>query len=303
MRVGRTAALIACAIAIAGCEYVVVPPEASGQAAVSGEGWTAVPTSVGPTDGGALGIDLTIRNDTGAWSAMEAAAKPATLTGADGATSTCATVKVGTGGHRVAPGLQIRGYQTGPKKAPVTELIRVECDGATAAAGAKVALEYVYVTGEYNYYDSDATRTAATLEVPLEPLAADLSYPIGETVDGLVQPADIEMTAINGMVLTLVATRRTDTGLAFDWQATNPGEYPSSVHIGTPPVVGADGIVYGFYESPDLASVPVTDAGATSEWTTEVAVPDDVTGLYMLLSVENKKQRLFTNYLLDLGTP
>lgn len=301
MRGGLTAALVACAVVIAGCEYVVVPPEASGQAAVSGKGWTAVPTSVGPTDGGALGIELTIRNDTGAWSAMEAGAKPATFTSADGATSSCATVKVGTGGHRVAPGLQIRGYQTGPKKAPVTELIRVECDGATAGPGAKLALDYVYATGEYNYYDPDATRTEAALEVSLDPLATGLTYPIGEPVEGLVQPADVEMTAINGMVLTLVSTRRTDTGLAFDWKATNPGEYPSSVHIGTPPVVGADGIVYGYYESPDLASVPVTDAGASSEWTTEVALPDDVTGLYLLLSVENKKQRLFTNYLLDLG--
>ena len=118
MRGALTLALIACAIAGAGCEYVVVPPEASGQAAVSGKGWTAVPTSVGPTDGGALGIELTIRNETGAWSAMEAGAKPATLTSADGTTSSCATVKVGTGGHRVAPGLQIRGYQTGPREGP-----------------------------------------------------------------------------------------------------------------------------------------------------------------------------------------
>jgi hypothetical protein len=46
--------------------------------------------------------------------------------------------------------------------------------------------------------------------------------------------------------------------------------------------------------------VPVTGAGKTAEWSTEVTVPQDVTNLYMLLSVESKKQRLFTNYALDL---
>ncbi len=59
-------------------------------------------------------------------------------------------------------------------------------------------------------------------------------------------------------------------------------------------------MIYGFYQSPDLASVPVTGAGKTAEWTTEVAVPKDVAGPYMLLSVESKKQRLFTNYAVDI---
>ena len=70
-------------------------------------------------------------------------------------------------------------------------------------------------------------------------------------------------------------TRRTDTGLELDWQATNPGDYASSVHIGLPPVVGSDGIVYGFWESPDLASVPVTPPGGTADWSTELVVPED----------------------------
>ena len=60
------------------------------------------------------------------------------------------------------------------------------------------------------------------------------------------------------------------------------------------------GVVYGFYESPDIASVPITPAGKTAEWTTEVAVPEEVKGLYIMLSVESGKQRLFTNYCIDI---
>jgi hypothetical protein len=298
MRAGRVVTvLVGALVVLAGCEYVVLPPEASG-AIDSSAGWGAVVTKADPTDGGGLAIELTIRNDTGAWSAMEASG-PATLT-ADGTTSSCATVKVGTGGHRLAPGLQMRGYQAGPKAEPVTELIRVECAGATAAPGAVLGLDYHYVTGEYNYYDPDASRVKARLDVPLEPLATGLAYPIAAPVEGLVQPADLEITAINGVALRLVAVRRTGDLLELDWQTSNPGEYPASVHIGTPPVIGDDGIVYGYYESPDLASVPLTPAGGTAEWTTSVTVPESVSGLYLLLSVESKKQRLFTNYLLDL---
>jgi hypothetical protein len=46
--------------------------------------------------------------------------------------------------------------------------------------------------------------------------------------------------------------------------------------------------------------VPLTPAGGTAEWTTTVAVPGEVSGLYLPLSVESKKQRYFVNYLLDL---
>ena len=56
----------------------------------------------------------------------------------------------------------------------------------------------------------------------------------------------------------------------------------------------------GLYEVPDLASVPITPAGDKAEWTTEVAVPQDVTGLYILLSAETGKQRLYANYAVDI---
>ncbi len=287
------------ALVLAGCDYVVVPPEASGEV-VSSAGWGAVATKVGPTDAGDLVVELTIRNDTGVWSAMEATG-PAVLTTGDGTTSDCATVKVGSGGHRLAPGLQMRGYQAGPKKTPDDGAhpgrVRRR-DGRRPARSSPSTTRYV--TGEYNYYDPDATKADATLEVPLDPLATGLAYPIAVPIDGLVQPADLEITAINGVALTLKAVRRSAQGLELDWQTTNPGEYPASVHIGIPPVIGDDGVIYGYYESPDLASVPLTPAGGTAEWTTTVAVPESVSGLYLLLSVESKKQRLFTNYLLDL---
>ena len=66
-------------------------------------------------------------------------------------------------------------------------------------------------------------------------------------------------------------------------------------------MIGSDGVLYGFWESPDLGSVPITPPGETATWTTKVEVPAEVTGLIMLLSVESKKQRIFVNYALDLS--
>jgi hypothetical protein len=47
--------------------------------------------------------------------------------------------------------------------------------------------------------------------------------------------------------------------------------------------------------------VPITPAGDTAEWTTEVAVPQDAKGLYIMLSVESGKQRLYANYAIDIA--
>jgi hypothetical protein len=102
-------------------------------------------------------------------------------------------------------------------------------------------------------------------------------------------------------VLTLVDVQRSKNSLQFNWQAANPGEYPTYVHVGNPPVIGADGIIYGFYETPDIVSVPITSAGGEAEWQTDVSVPQDVKGLYILLSVETGKARLFANYAVDIS--
>jgi len=46
--------------------------------------------------------------------------------------------------------------------------------------------------------------------------------------------------------------------------------------------------------------VPITPPGDTAAWSTELAVPAEVTGLHLLLSVEDGKARLFANHLVDL---
>jgi len=302
--VGMKTALIpilVCALFLCGCDYIVLPEDLDAPASGDSKGWSAVVTNISQSEAGDLHIDLTLRNETGDWSAMLAAAgKPAVLTAGDGKTTNCDTVFVSTGGHRLAPGLQLRGYMAGTKAQPTTQLIYVECEGAEAAPGSTLTIDHSYVTGEYNYYYPDTNKVDSTLEVNLDQVAAELEYPTAEAVEGLIQAADTPITAINEVVLTLTDVAHTDTGLQFHWQTYNPGEYPSYVHIGNPPVIGEDGILYGFYETPDIVSVPISPAGDQAEWTTEVPVPNDVKGLYILLSVESKKQRLFVNYALDI---
>jgi hypothetical protein len=284
------------------CDYIVLPDDLDSPASAASKGWSAVATNIGKSEAGDLRIDLTIRNETADWSAMQAVAnKPAVLTAGDGKTTGCDTVFVSTGGHRLAPGFQMRGFTAGTKAEPKTQLIYVECQGAEATPGATLSIDYSYVTGEYNYYYPEANKVEATLEVNLDQAATELNYPVAEPVEGLIQPLKAEITAINKVALNLTEVMRTDKGLQFKWQTANPGEYPSYVHIGNPPVIGADGILYGFYETPDIVSVPITPAGAKAEWTTEVAVPQEVKGLYIMLSVESKKQRLFVYYAVDVS--
>ena len=45
----------------------------------------------------------------------------------------------------------------------------------------------------------------------------------------------------------------------------------------------------------------MTPPGDVADWTTEVAVPAEVTGFYIMLSVESKKQRTFVNYAIDIS--
>jgi hypothetical protein len=282
------------------CAYIVLP-EGIEVSDTAGKGsWSAVATSVGKSEAGDLHIELTIRNETGDWSAMKTdEGKPAELTGG-GKTTNCETVFLSTGGHRLAPGFQMRGYIAGTKSEPVTQLIYVECADAEAAPDSKLSIPYTYVTGQYNYYEQDKNLVNNTLEIDLNEVVTDLAYPLGEQAEGSVQKADVEIVALNKVALTLTDVQRTDNGLQFSWEALNPGEYPTYVHIGNPPVIGQDGILYGFYETPDIVSVPITPAGAQAEWSTVVAVPQEVKGLYIMLSVETGKARLFANYAVDI---
>ncbi len=59
-------------------------------------------------------------------------------------------------------------------------------------------------------------------------------------------------------------------------------------------------MIYGFYESPHLADTPITPAKGVADWTTKVAVPKDVTGLYILVMVESKQQKSFVNHAIDI---
>ena len=292
--------ILACALLLGACDYIVLPEEEENPLSKASKGWIAVVTNVGQSDAGNLRIDITIRNETADWSAMKAATdKPVVLT-ASGKTANCDTVFVSTGGHRLAPGFQMRGYIGGAKAEPKIQMIYVECKGAQAAPGSKLSLDYTYVTGQYNYYEPEANKTNGKMELNLDKVVKDAKYPIAAPVEGLIQRPDTKIKALNDCILSLTGVARTDKGIEFKWLNTNPGEYPTYVHVGTPPVIGADGILYGFYETPDIVSVPVTGAGKTAEWTTDVAVPKDVKGLYILLSVESGKQRLYANYAVDI---
>jgi len=281
------------------CAYIVLPEGLEDSSSADSRGWQAIPTNVSTTEGGALHVDLALLNETGNWSAMSADDSPAVLH-AGGEDHECGTVYVGTGGHRLAPGFQLRGFIGGTKAEPELQMIHVECEGATAQPGSTITIDYTYVTGQYNYYEQDKGRVDTSLEVDLDEVIADLSFPVGIPVEGLVQDAATPMEAINKVTLELVDAERTEDGLKFSWKTANPGEYPSYVHIGNPPVIGEDGVLYGYYETPDIVSVPITPAGDAATWTTEVTVPADVQGLYILLSVETGKARLFANYAIDI---
>ena len=170
-------------------------------------------------------------------------------------------------------------------------------------AGRQAGLDYTLCDGRVQLLRVRRQRgRAAKLEVALDPVATGLTYPIAEPVDGLVRPADTEIDRRS----TASCSRSSPTPGGPTTASSSTGRRRTrastrhSVHIGTPPVVGSDGIVYGYWESPDLGVRADHPAGRHAEWTTEVAVPAEVTGLYMLLSVESRKARLFANYVLDL---
>jgi hypothetical protein len=293
--------ILLCSVFLYACAYIVTPVVEETPISTNAKGWTAVATNVAISSAGDLHIDITIKNETGDWSLMQAAANhPAMLTTSNGKTSNCDTVFVSTGGNRLAPGFQMRGYTGGTQTEPKTQLLYVECKGAAATPGSKLTVDYGYVTGPYNYYVA-AQPTNEKLEINLDKVAKDLKYPIAEPVSGLVEKADAKISAINDCVLTLTGAKRTDTGLEFAWQTNNPGAYPSYVHIGTPPVIGVDGIIYGFYMDPTLADAPITLPGEKADWTTDVVAPKDATGLYILVSVEAKQQKNFTSHVVDIS--
>jgi hypothetical protein len=130
------------------CAYIVLPEEEGSLGSADSKGWSAVATKIGKSEAGDLHIDLTIRNETGDWSAMQAApGKPAVLTAGDGKTTSCDIIYFGTGGHRLAPGFQIRGFTAGTKAQPEIQPVYVECEGAEAVPGSELSIDYSYADG------------------------------------------------------------------------------------------------------------------------------------------------------------
>jgi hypothetical protein len=288
------------------CVYIVLPEglEAPEEAVEGAELkiWNAVVTNVGKSAAGDLHIDITIQNNTGEWSTMQAVAdKPAVLTTGDGKTINCDTVFVGTGGHRLAPGFQMRGYTTGKKAELQTQFLYVECKGAVAAPDSKLTIEYVSFSGDLDDYAPELNKTEGTLEINLDEVVTDLTYPIASAVDGLIQDKGTSITGLSDNVVTLLDAVRTETSFQFKWQNFNPTKFPLKTHIGTPPVIGSDGVIYGLYESLDIVPIPITPANEKMEWSTEVVVPKDVKGFYMLLGVESKGPRKYVFYVLDIS--
>ena len=298
-------ALLICSFFTFACVYIVLPegleapPDAGDSAS---KVWNAVVTNVGESEAGDLHIDITIRNDTGDWSAMNAVAdKPAVLTTGDGKTADCDTVFVGTGGHRFAPGFQMRGYTFMQNGQLETQLLYVECKGVTAASGSKLSIQYVSFGGDLDDYEPEANKTEGALELNLDEVVTDLAYPIASEVDGLIQDTGISITALSDNVVNLLDVQRTEAGFQFKWQNFNPTKFPLKTHIGTPPVIGSDGIIYGIFESLDIVPIPLTLANEKMEWSTEVAVPQDVKGTYILLGVESKSPRNYSFYVIDIS--
>jgi hypothetical protein len=294
--------LLAYSSFLAACKYIVLPEDLDEYQDTAGSGtWTALVTNVGTSESGDLHVDITIRNDTGDWSTMQAVPdKPAVLETSDGKTSSCGTVFIGTGGHRLAPGFQTRGFTVNEEGELETQNLYVECAGASASAGSKLLIDYVSFNGILDDYDPEANKTEGVLELNLDEVATDLTYPVGTPVDGLIQEASQGITGLSDNVVTFLNSQRTDTGLQFTWQNFNPTKFPLKTHIGIPPVIGSDGIIYGVYETLDIAPIPITPPNANVEWTTDVAVPPDVSGFYILLSVESNKPRTYINYALDI---
>jgi hypothetical protein len=297
--------LLVCSLFTFACVYVVLPEGLEAPEIEEGSEfkvWNAIATNVGTSDAGDLHVDITIRNDTGDWSTMHALdGEPAVLTTADGKSSNCDTVFIGTGGHRFAPGFQMRGYSVLTDGKQETQLLYVECKGVTASPGSKLTIKYVSFGGDLDDYDPELNKAEGSLEINLDEVSTDLTYPVASEVEGLIKEMNTSITGLSDNVVTLLDVTRTETGFQFNWQNFNPTKFPLKTHIGTPPVIGSDGVIYGVYESLDLVSIPITPSNENMEWTTEVTVSPDASKFYILLGVESKGPKKYVFNVLDIS--
>jgi hypothetical protein len=193
----------------------------------------------------------------------------------------------------------MRGYTAGTKKEPQTQLLYVECKGAAVSSGSRLTINYSYVTGDYDLH-IPAVPVKGTMTLELDNIAGDVKYPVATPVADLIVKPGERIDAINSSLLTLTDAKRTETGLELHWQNENPTDYPNYVYIGIPPVIGADGIIYGVYEDPSIAEATIALPKGKAEWTTTVVVPNDAAGLYVLVSVETRQSKYFVSHVIDI---
>ncbi len=300
----RILAILICAMITFSCVYIVVPDDIdmSGGKGSDSLGWSALVTSADTLENGTLHVEVTIRNDTGDWSKLEALPdKPAVLETEEGDKINCDTVIISTGGHRLAPGFQMRGYSMMNADQVSTQLLYVECNGVDGKVGSELTVNYESFQGDLDDYAPDGNKQEGELKIELGEIKTNLVYPIAESIDGLILQSDQSITALSENVVTLKDIQRSDIGFQFTWQNFNPSKFPLKTHIGTPPVIGKAGIIYGVYETLDMVDVPITPALENMEWLTEVTVPLEEKGFYILLSVESKKPRTYVNYAIDIS--
>jgi hypothetical protein len=293
--------LIIIALLSSACAYIVIPSDlmVTPTSTVS-HGWSGVITNIEKSGAGDLHIEFSIKNDTRDWSAIKAIEnRPATIITSDGKKSNCETVYIGTGETRLAPGFQVRGYTAGTKKDPKIQFLYADCKGIVDTSGSKLVIEYSYITGPYDLHIPSVPNTEK-MTLDLDNVSKEIQYPVSDEVPGLVDKIGDKISAINNFSLILTDAKRTDTGLELFWHAENPSDYPNYVHIGTPPVIGADGIIYGLFEDPSIAEATIALPHGEAEWTTTVAVPNEDTGLYVLVSVETRQSKYFVSHVIDI---
>lgn len=304
MRTRRILALVGVlGLAAAGCDYIVPPIDFNTPTPVvnTTTGWTGTVVGVSENSG-AVHIDLAIDNRTGDWSAMDVGYSKASVADGSGKATDCDKVFVGTsvfvadGGWYIPDGFAMKGY-TSDGQGTIQQL-SVECTGVSKADAKKLHVDYRYITGAFNYY-RPSTYHQASMDLDLGTVKSDMKYPVVDKT-AKIGKADESITGLNNCTVKLTGVKRTDTGFEFSWESFNPTDYPISLHIGAPPVLGADGILYGFYQSPHLALVPVTPAKDKATWTTEATVPAAGKGFYLLVPLESQQNKYFIDYVLDI---
>ena len=284
-------------LAASGCDYIVPPIEfATPTPAINtSSGWAGFVTGVSDAGGG-VHVDLAIENKSGDWSAMDVGYTKASVDGQDCTKAFLGTAAfVADGGWYIPNGFAMKGY-TADNKGTIQQFY-VECPGSKAAAK-KLHIDYRYITGPFNYYRA-STYYKASMDLDLTKVKTDLKVPVVDK-QATIEKAGDPITGINNCTLTLKDTKRTADGLEFTWEVANPTSDPASLHIGNPPVLGTDGILYGFYLSPHLGIVPLAPSKGVASWTTTVTVPAAAKGLYLLAPVESQQQKYFVDHVVDI---